>query len=898
MTELLAVHPKKTADIDIARPLSNWISSTFGSSDDPIDASSDVEEFQRLRQAVARLSDTGENGLSALSNYFDQLVAIDKKIPVSEVQIPFKWKDAFDKGSIFGGRISLTVPSFAYERVCVLFNMGAISSLIAAGQNFESDDGLQKAIKRLQSAAGIFAHLKETSVGAIQRDPTPDLDPDTLGILADLMLAQAQEMIAIKAMKDHAKKPAIVAKVCSQCEDMYAGLMRSIQKESVRNLWDSTWLQSVSGKQAIYNGLAQYHQSRVSNAEKSVGEEIARLQYATRLFTAGIERSTHPDLCNVREWLKKTERALTDAKKDNDFIYHERIPEERALASIAKAAVAKPTALPEKFGNMDKTLFDNLVPVVVHQAMAAFDVRKKEIVNREITRLKEATNLANAAMASMNLPAAIEITGKNNELPQSMREKSTAIINAGGPDGLKKLINELPELLTRNTEILDEGERMLREEAESDEQLKNQFKEKWTRTSSDKLNGTFKSNAQKYRTIINNATDADKVVRDKFETHRSFIEMLANGSNAMESQLPDASGQVKQTPVVEKLRKFCEDMETLKAERQAIEAEIKEKNVDMKQIFLNANASGGSINESEMSTETLNGAFRNLIDQVNDNLKRQENTMKELSETNEQFVKENGGQNSNNNARDEMLKKLAAAHDAYFELQNNLQEGTKFYNDLTQLLVTFQNKVSDFCFARKTEKDELMKDLTSGLSQMDLNQSQPTPPAHHVPVAEEPTRPPRAKDGPPARPPPPQISSESSAPPPAVASAPNPYAGAPAPQPASNPYAGAPPQHPAVSAPPAHNPYAGAPPPPAGQPPLPYPTQPGMPMPYQPYTPMPGGYNPYQGYPQQPYYPPHPGQAPYAPYGYPPQGAAQQPPPAYYPPGQQPPNPGQPPQWR
>ena len=70
-----------------------------------------------------------------------------------------------------------------------------------------------------------------------------------------------------------------------------------------------------------------------------------------------------------------------------------------------------------------------------------------------------------------------------------------------------------------------------------------------------------------------------------------------------------------------------------------------------------------------------------------------------------------------------------------------------------------------------------MKDLTSGLSQMDLNQSQPTPPAHHVPV-EEPTRPPRAKD-PPARPPPPQISSESSAPPPPTPSATKPYSGAP-----------------------------------------------------------------------------------------------------------------------
>ena len=56
--------------------------------------------------------------------------------------------------------------------------------MIAAGENFETDDGLQKALKKLQFAAGIFTHLKDTSVSAIQRDPTPDLDPDTLGILS------------------------------------------------------------------------------------------------------------------------------------------------------------------------------------------------------------------------------------------------------------------------------------------------------------------------------------------------------------------------------------------------------------------------------------------------------------------------------------------------------------------------------------------------------------------------------------------------------------------------------------------------------------------------------------------------------------------------------------------
>ena len=44
-------------------------------------------------------------------------------------------------------------------------------------------------------------------------------------------------------------------------------------------------------------------------------------------------------------------------------------------------------------------------------------------------------------------------------------------------------------------------------------------------------------------------------------------------------------------------------------------------------------------------------------------------------------------------AREELLKQWAAGHDAFFEIKGNLQEGTKFYNDLTQLLVTFQNKV-------------------------------------------------------------------------------------------------------------------------------------------------------------------------------------------------------------
>ena len=55
-------------------------------------------------------------------------------------------------------------------------------------------------------------------------------------------------------------------------------------------------------------------------------------------------------------------------------------------------------------GTSNKVLFDDLCPLAVHQALAAFDTRKKEIVKRETDRLTEATNLANVSMSSMNLP--------------------------------------------------------------------------------------------------------------------------------------------------------------------------------------------------------------------------------------------------------------------------------------------------------------------------------------------------------------------------------------------------------------------------------------------------------------------------------------------------------------
>jgi len=62
-----------------------------------------------------------------------------------------------------------------------------------------------------------------------------------------------------------------------------------------------------------------------------------------------------------------------------------------------------------------------------------------------------------SVLASLNLPAAIEDLSGSGGVPQSVLDKAAAVRETGGAAALNRLINELPVLLQRNKEILDEA---------------------------------------------------------------------------------------------------------------------------------------------------------------------------------------------------------------------------------------------------------------------------------------------------------------------------------------------------------------------------------------------------------------------------------------------------------
>ena len=104
----------------------------------------------------------------------------------------------------------------------------------------------------------------------------------------------------------------------------------------------------------------------------------------------------------------------------------------KSVTAIGKAAIAKPLPVPEHFSCNFTDLFESLVPVPVQQAISQCDTRRQDLVNREVGKLKEATQLLNSILASLNLPAAVEETASGEQLPPSLREKSLVVVEKGG----------------------------------------------------------------------------------------------------------------------------------------------------------------------------------------------------------------------------------------------------------------------------------------------------------------------------------------------------------------------------------------------------------------------------------------------------------------------------------
>jgi len=149
-----------------------------------------IAELSDMRQAM-RTPSRDATGVALLYEYYNQLYYFERRFfsPERGLGIYFEWFD------------SLTgVPSaqrtVAFEKACVLFNLGALYTQIGARQERYTGDGLDASVDNFLRAASIFRFIVDNFTNA----PSMDLAPQVLEALILLMITQARECLFEKLL--------------------------------------------------------------------------------------------------------------------------------------------------------------------------------------------------------------------------------------------------------------------------------------------------------------------------------------------------------------------------------------------------------------------------------------------------------------------------------------------------------------------------------------------------------------------------------------------------------------------------------------------------------------------------------------------------------------------------
>ncbi|CAH0550200.1 unnamed protein product [Brassicogethes aeneus] len=243
---------KETKEIDFREPFKDFILEHY--SEDANTYEDPIADFMDTRQAM-RTPLRDNSGIGLLFRYYNQLYFVERRFfpPDRSLGIYFEWFD------------SLTgVPScqrtVAFEKACVLFNMGAVYTQIGAKQDRLTAKGLDAAVDSFLRAAGTFRYIHENFTNA----PSMDLGPEMLEMLVQLMLAQARECLLEKLQLQSEENRSLdvcldLAQEASQLADCYNAVHQLINHESVHDYVPYSWISLTQVKGEFYTGMAHHH---------------------------------------------------------------------------------------------------------------------------------------------------------------------------------------------------------------------------------------------------------------------------------------------------------------------------------------------------------------------------------------------------------------------------------------------------------------------------------------------------------------------------------------------------------------------------------------------------------------------------------------------------------------
>ncbi|KAI0696339.1 BRO1-domain-containing protein [Cytidiella melzeri] len=774
---MISIPKKGTEEVDWTTPVRSAISQSYG--EDPDNYAQECANLNRCRQDAVKGAGSDLTARDLLYKYFGQLELLELRF--AEIRVNFPWRDAFIN--------KLTMQtSIAYEKACIIFQIAATHSAIAASQNRSDPEGLKRSFYYLRTCAGMLNYINDNFLHA----PSTDLSREVIKFLVGLILAQATEVFFEKCM-DEKKGNALVAKIAAQAAFMYTGLSEEVKEFMGKGIFDRNWVTVIQAKSKYFTSQAQYYRGLADDAAGKHGDALVRFTVAetsakeahrtaasfASLFVTQMSPNLPPDAGPCLADLTKAQLALctekkNEAQRENDLIYNSILVPAETLPQLEKTAVATPISIQDVYGTADvqkvigPDLFVRLIPLSVHESASIYSEEKAKMVRGEVERADEAEAEVKSVLDSLGVREGLvrfkaiaegEVGGEV-EIPVDVRRWREDITVMEQREPVEGLMAQLTRLKGNVQQELEVVSRELDAESRECESARVKYDHLFSQVPSSGLTKAFRQDLKSHFGALEAASASDQQVVTLWDSVRGEIGLLlspqvedvfrastegggAGAENLLDldvaSETRDDEERSQIVNLVQEIEERLSRLTKISRERNEVLKDLKEKvqTDDVSHLLLLNRRNTGA--ESTLFAGELE-KFKPYQQRLASTIHHEQVTVQEVSalwRTLRDLAGRGPGARKweeRERRKKDTIKRFSQARDGYMEARDGLAKGLQFYNELTELTAALKRSARSFIAERNAERQamvsnaETQKRLSVGPTSPPLLAKKPPPP--------------------------------------------------------------------------------------------------------------------------------------------------------------------------
>lgn len=643
---------------------------------------------------------------AVVKRYYAQLHSLQSRFPLSSDTdlLSFAWRDIYSNSIWHTNNIK-------YEMAAVLYNVASLHSKLGVEELRVDPESMKLACTHFQCAAWAFGEIKN-QFGSLLRD---DLAAELLIFKQQICFAQAQECILEKSLADN-RKAAIIAKVTAQVISFYNAAMTALFSQNEDGITNGTkvykeWSKYIKFKISYLSSVLFLYQGQHSEEQRKMGERLA-------LFNAACERleeakkevkgMNQADVINEAMVLATDiiEGKRKNAKQENEFIYHEAIPEISSISAVQGANLVQGIPFDVTDGQViGDDIFKRLVPMKAHENLSLYSEEKANILRRLGAKIDERDTELALFMGSLNMDLLNAMKQSQERLPQNLVDRCAEL--SAKPNAIPDLVESMSNLANICTDVemsLNEIRKILDEEGKQEQNFQKQMGKRPTGHMTE-LTREF----NKYSDAHSKASESNDTLRKAMELHVSNLKILAQPLVALRTQVPQSD------PIDESVRKELETLlnkvEEMKTQRDGLYDELRDQILNKDDITAQLLAHGEK-DVDELFKKELKKYSQsvNIIDQ---NLVAQGNILKALTDTYAKHALTLKAFNDVKAKREQFYAGLIGSFDVYEDLIGKSSKGLDFYKKLHGNITKLMSRVKAARDVQDEERQQLLKNAAS-----------------------------------------------------------------------------------------------------------------------------------------------------------------------------------------